>query len=123
MTTKRAHGRCTCGAQSMRVAHADGLITLAEPENVTCSPDCPSLYPAQQEPDALTRLVRLIRESDAHPTDIAEAMDLIAEARTEARDSLDAERLRADAEGGRARDLQNDLNWLQRRINRIDDNP
>jgi hypothetical protein len=70
MTTKRAHGPCTCQRWHPNAGH---------------EADCPSLYPSQKEPDALTRLVRLIRESDAHPTDLSEAMDLISEAREEQR--------------------------------------
>jgi hypothetical protein len=75
MTTKRTNGPCTCGSTPRRTE--DGRTVLEH------CPYCPALYPAQQEPDALTRLVRLIRESDAHPTDIAEAIDLISEAREE----------------------------------------
>ena len=48
MTTKRTHGPCTC---------AKAAIPSLEGHQS----DCPSLYPAQQEPDALTRLVRLVK--------------------------------------------------------------
>lgn len=49
MTPKRAHGPCTCGP----TYDSEGMLTHIG--------SCPSLYPAQQEPDALTLLAREIR--------------------------------------------------------------
>ena len=101
MTTKRTHGPCTCQQWHPNAGH---------------EADCPALYSAQQEPDALTRLVRLIRESDAHPTDIAEAMDLISEAREEKKKSVEIERKRADEEEDAARDLVVEVRRLAARL-------
>lgn len=75
MTAKRTHGPCTCAKAAIPSleGHQSG---------------CPSLYPAQQEPDALTRLVRLIHDHCQHgfPQEgfpEHEALSLIAEAREE----------------------------------------
>lgn len=88
MTAKRTHGPCTCGAGAMLTAHAEGRIALAEPSNVHHDADCPSLYPAQQEQDALTRLCILVRQrwtTDADDRPITDVLDLISEAREEQR--------------------------------------
>lgn len=80
MTTKRTHGPCTCGYSILPVK-----------EFAVHDPDCPSIYPAQQEPDALTRLVRVVRAHVEHgypegPAVFeAEALALISEAREEQR--------------------------------------
>lgn len=78
MTTKRTSGLCTC---SYAATHE--IVRDAKHH-----PDCPSLYHApQQEPDALTRLVRTVRALDAYTnhekaTELMEqALSLISEAR------------------------------------------
>lgn len=85
MTTKRTHGPCTCLA---------GNPPLSTGPH---APDCQSLYPAQQEPDALTRLVRHIRlEAPFHRDEWTEqALSIISEARDEQRKAL----VRAKNEG------------------------
>lgn len=80
--TKRIHGPCTCSFAIVYAVAPGAAMTGMEH-----APDCPSLYPAQQEPDALTRLVRHLRdhsEGDDEFTGIALA--LISEAREEQRD-------------------------------------
>jgi hypothetical protein len=55
---------------------------------VTHTGSCPSIYPAQQEPDALTRLVRWVRAQEGHivsETEMYAALALISEAREEQR--------------------------------------
>lgn len=114
---KTTHGPCMCTPTYDPVMMRHVVFSHA--------PDCPSLYPAQQEPDALTRMVRHVRNRMGANSVLWEegALALISEARTEAREALDAERQRADAAENRARDLQNDLNWLQRRLDRMDNPP
>jgi hypothetical protein len=55
MTTKRTHGPCTCAFATVFAVAPGAAMTGMEH-----APDCPSLYPAQQEPDALTRLAKQI---------------------------------------------------------------
>jgi len=90
MTPKRTHGPCSDECQRRSAALGS---------RVGHQPDCPSLYPGQQEPDALTRLVRLVRQADdiSHvpqtATQVAmareqweqQALALISEAREEQR--------------------------------------
>lgn len=80
MTTKRTNGPCTCVILRGIFGHA---------------PDCPSLYHAQQELNALTRLVRHIRSSTMHEVEKEEALSLISEAREEQRKAI----VRAKNEG------------------------
>lgn len=84
MTTKRTHGPCTC---------AKAAIPSLEGHQS----DCPSLYPAQQEPDALTRLVRMVRQHGLDwvpPSDAwtEQALSLISEAREEQMKAVDTAR-------------------------------
>lgn len=53
MTTKRTHGPCTCAFAFVYAVAPGAAMTGMEH-----APDCRSLYPAQQEPGALTRLTR-----------------------------------------------------------------
>jgi hypothetical protein len=82
MTPKRTHGPCTC------VPRKDFLPGGGV--HFDHQPDCPSIYPAQQEPDALTKLVRHIREAHIiraadHVQWRDDALSLISEAREEQR--------------------------------------
>lgn len=75
MTTKRTHGQCTCDPTALGIA---GHL-----------PMCPALYPAQQD-EALTRLVRHVREAPVmllpkHAAWTEQALALISEAREEQR--------------------------------------
>jgi hypothetical protein len=87
MTATRTNGPCHgagggCGYDSMGVmAH---------------TASCPSLHPAQQEPDALTRLERHIRRSRDGVIYMEEALALISEAREEQRKALILERSAVD---------------------------
>jgi uncharacterized membrane protein len=78
MTTKRTHGPCNCYPPP-----AGGFKHEA---------DCPSLYPAQQEPDALTRLARFHRDRvgrELSDADSEKALSLISEAREEQREAVE----------------------------------
>lgn len=80
MTTKRTHGPCNCYPPP-----AGGFTHEAS---------CPSLYPVSKEPDALTRLVRHIRQAhEIIPAQrgrwLEDAIHLISEAREEQREALE----------------------------------
>lgn len=81
MTTKRTHGPCTCAFGTVH------WVAPGQPRTVTeHAPDCPSLYPAQQEPDALTRLTRFLRSRVGHvlrDDETEQALALISAARAE----------------------------------------
>lgn len=83
MTTKRTNGQRTCADDRKAMALDAGYHF----------PDCPSIYPAEQEPDALTRLARTIRALEAYTnhdkaTALTEtALSLISEAREEQRNA------------------------------------
>lgn len=88
MTTKRIHGPCTC---SFAVVYA--VAPGAAMTGMGHDPDCPYLYPAQQAPDALTKLVRLIRDPSRSGWGLSaaqedEALSLISEAREEQRRAI-----------------------------------
>lgn len=71
MTAKRTHGPCTCIEAYTRIKSHRA--------------DCPAIYPAQQEPDALTRLVRHVRNRMGANSVLWEEdfLSLIADARAE----------------------------------------
>lgn len=93
MTTKRTHGQCTCGEndppghKETCPVYRRGPCTCGGQEaNESCAPWCPSLYPAQQEPDALTKLVHFVRfDMAGTQEDQQKALTLISEAREEQR--------------------------------------
>lgn len=132
MTTKRTHGPCTCGEndppghKETCPVYRRGTCTCTPTYDpvmmrhtvVSHQPDCSSLYPAQKEPDALTRLVRHLRdhsEGDDEFTDIA--LSLISEAREEQRKARNealtqaAKVARAAAEHGCDPYAQCTCNW------------
>ncbi len=80
MTPKRTHGPCTCKPKYSRQPGRQPVATHHL--------DCPALYPAPQEPDALTRLVRMLRSSDGAGWDVELALSLISEAREEQRQAV-----------------------------------
>jgi hypothetical protein len=117
MTTKRTNGPCTCKPHSESEARDVSGVVRAH------LPDCPSLYPAQQEPDALTRLSRIIRQMQEEQlqrrTDaLAEqAIALVSEAREEQR-SHGAAMARFDAGEDDIRNLRAEVNRLRKRLDR-----
>lgn len=103
--TKRTHGPCTCGGVEA---------------NESCAPWCPALYPAQQDPDALTKLCRLVRQrwtTDADDRPITDVLDLISEAREEQR-KHGATLARLDVAEDTIRNLRSEVDRLRNRLDR-----
>lgn len=91
MTTTRTHGPCTCGADERT---SDGRLKYPVTAAQGHSSDCPALSHGSQEPDALTRLARHLRQHQLDwtpPTDAwtEQALSLISEVREEQRRVLE----------------------------------
>ena len=107
MTTKRTNGPCTEECMAWRTTHR-----LAVNNHL---PDCPSIYPAQHEPDALTRLARYVRSSTLHEVEKEEALSLVAEAREEQRMHVET-KARLEAADDTIRNLKSEVARLRRRL-------